>query len=234
MARGAHNWLVSRNHDEAIRGAVAAHARGRLIDIGCGEKPYASITKEFVTEHVGVDHRDSLHGSRNVDLDSTAYDIPVPDGSFDSALCTAVLEHLEEPERAIREAFRVLRPGGKAIYTVPLFWHLHEEPRDFFRFTKFGLRYLFEKVGFEVLELRPLSGIWVTLGQMLAYHLGVFDSGVVHKIRLMVPLYALVQAGALLLDKIDRAEQWTWAYLLVAQKPETRLPSPPLVNENSK
>jgi SAM-dependent methyltransferase len=82
-----------------------------------------------------------------------------------------VLEHLEEPEAAIRECHRVLRPGGTAIYTVPFIWHLHEEPRDFFRYSKYGLRYLFEKVGFEIVELRALSGFWVTFGQLFVYNL---------------------------------------------------------------
>src|SRR6516165_1683163 len=100
MARGAHNWLVNRLHDDAIRQALRVHAHGRLVDIGCGEKPYASVTKELKIEHIGVDHTGSPHGDQNVDIDATAYEIPVPDQSFDSALCTAVLEHLEEPERA--------------------------------------------------------------------------------------------------------------------------------------
>lgn len=91
----------------------------------------------------------------------SAYEIPAEDDAFDSALCTAVLEHLEEPESAIRECHRVLKPGACAVYTVPFIWHLHEEPRDFFRYSRYGLEYLFKKVGFEIVELEALSGFWV-------------------------------------------------------------------------
>jgi len=76
-----------------------------------------------------------------IDLFGTAYNIPVDDNYFDTALCTAVLEHLEETSDVTKETHRVLKAGGYAIYTVPFFWHLHEEPRDFYRYTKYGLKY---------------------------------------------------------------------------------------------
>ena len=124
------------------------YIKGRLIDIGCGTKPYRDLLVPFVTEHIGVDHEETFHDKSNIDRFGTAYDIPYEAESFDSALCTAVLEHLEEPEQALRECHRVLKPGGVAIYSVPFIWHLHEEPRDFYRYSKYGLKYLFEKVGF--------------------------------------------------------------------------------------
>jgi len=71
----------------------------------------------------------------------------------------------------------VLKRGGFALYSVPFIWHLHEEPRDFFRFTKYGLAHLFTKVGFEVVELRALSGFWVTFGALLSYNLARFNYG---------------------------------------------------------
>ncbi len=66
---------------------------------------------------------------------ATAYEIPLEDGSFDTVLMTEVLEHLEEPARGLAEAGRLLRPGGKLILTTPFMWPLHEEPRDFFRYS---------------------------------------------------------------------------------------------------
>lgn len=213
--------LVTRIVHDRMREIVPIHLRGRLIDIGCGRKPYADMVRGHVTEHVGVDQPQSMHGIDAVDLLGTAYAIPAPDESFDSAICTAVLEHLEEPEAAIRECFRVLRPGGTAVYTVPFIWHLHEEPRDFFRYSKHGLRYLFEKVGFEIEEIEALSGFWVTFGQLFVYNIYRFHRGVLRFIPIIPALAIVIQAVARALDAIDKSEQWTWMYLVVARKPQS-------------
>lgn len=218
MARELQNALVNRILDRELSLAASKHLRGRLVDIGCGEKPYRQLLAPWVAEHVGVDHEGTPHDRSNVDLPGTAYAIPVPDGFFDSALCTAVLEHLEEPEAALRECSRVLAAGGVAVYTVPFIWHLHEEPRDFYRFSKHGLRYLFEKAGFEVVELKALSGFWVTFGQLLVYNLYRANRGPLRWLRIVDAAGLLIQGLAYALDRMDRTEQWTWMYLVVARK----------------
>lgn len=218
MAHELKNVLVNRIHDRTIRELAGRYFGGRLIDIGCGTKPYAAMMQGLVSEHVGVDHEGTQHDRTAVDLWGTAYAIPAPDASFDSALCTAVLEHLEEPEAAIRECHRVLRNGGVALYSVPFIWHLHEEPRDFVRFTKYGLRYLFEKVGFEILDLRPLSGFWVTFGQLFVYNLYRFHRGPMRWVPIIPAVGLAVQGVSYVLDRIDRSEQWTWMYVVAARK----------------
>lgn len=115
MAKEIKNTLINFIHDRELKKFVSIYFKCRLVDIGCGTKPYAAMLTPYVTEHIGVDHAGSLHSKDNVNLIGTAYKIPVPDQSFDSALCTAVLEHLEEPEEALRECYRVLKPGGVAI-----------------------------------------------------------------------------------------------------------------------
>jgi SAM-dependent methyltransferase len=216
------NWLVYHLHDRALAAAAKSHARGRLIDIGCAHKPYAEMFAPHVTEHVGVDHGQTQHADAAPDVEAGAYDIPLPDASFDTALCTSVLEHLEEPEAALRECFRLLRPGGCAIYSVPFIWHVHEAPRDFYRYSPFGLRYLFEKAGFEIIELTPLSGFWVTFGQLLTYKLYMYKkhSAILRTIPIIDGLGWLIQRAALLLDRVDHAEIWAWMHLVVAKKPE--------------
>lgn len=217
----AHNWLIFRLIEPALEESLQRYARGRLLDVGCGEKPYAALVAPWVDAHLGLDHPGSPHGSAGVDLSGTADAIPAGDASFDTVLCTDVLEHLEEPARALAEAFRVLAPGGHGIYTVPHIWHLHEEPRDFYRFTKHGLRHLFESAGFEVVELRALCGFIATFTQEAMYYVWRFaPSSRWHPLRWLLHGFVFVaQRLAWWLNRFDRSEEFTAEYLVVVRKP---------------
>ncbi len=219
MARDLNHLLINIIHDRALKHASKEYLKGNLLDIGCGTKPYKELLAPYITEHVGVDHKETLHDKSNIDLFGTAYSIPVEPAAFDSALCTAVLEHLEEPEQALRECYRVLKTGGYAVYSVPFIWHLHEEPRDFYRYSKYGLKYLFEKTGFEIIELKALSGFWVTFGQLFVYNLYRLNRGPLKWFRIIDILGLFVQGIAYLMEKVDKTEQWTWMYMVVARKP---------------
>jgi SAM-dependent methyltransferase len=211
------SYMVQRLTCEVHQKISKRYARGRLLDIGCGAKSKRDLFIDVVDEYIGLDHVDSPHGLQHVDVIATAYDTLQPLDSFDTILCTAVLEHLEEPEKALKEAFRILKPGGYAIYTAPLFWHLHEEPRDFYRFTKHGLRYLFEKTGFDIEVLYPCGGFWITLGSEFNYYLDSFSKS---PFRLIFPfLQGAANLLCLSLDRMHKAERFTWAYLVVARKP---------------
>ena len=212
------NLLVNKIVERELGHRVPLYIKGRLVDIGCGDKPYCALLSPHVTEYVGIDLDGTQHDKSKIDRIGNAYQLPAQDGSFDSALCTAVLEHLEEPERALRECYRVLKRGGVAIYTVPFIWHLHEEPRDFYRFSKYGLKYLFEKTGFEILEIKALSGFWVTFGQLLVYNLYRFNVGPFRWFRITEMVGLLIQGLSYFLDKLDRAEEWTWMYMVVVRK----------------
>lgn len=220
--RAPHNWLIYAIINPALRVSLESYAHGKLLDIGCGIKPYKRMAEPFVQSHVGVDHEDSLHDAADVDIAGSAYEIPVEDGSFDCVLCTDVLEHLEEPGDAVAESYRLLKKGGHAIYTVPLFWHVHEAPRDFYRYTKFGLSYLFEKAGFEVLEINALTGFSVTFCQEMVYVLyRLRGGGWINPLWWIVPpLGHLIQALGYVLNKIDPTDDFTAEYLIVAKKPE--------------
>jgi len=214
----SHNWLVHKIVYKELEGIFPLYLSGRLLDIGCGCKPLQNLTREYVSEHIGLDHHDTFHDRSEVDIWGTAYSVPVEDASFDSAICTAVLEHLEEPELALRECHRILKSGGMAIYTVPFIWHLHDEPRDFYRYSKYGLEYLFKKTGFELIEIKALSGFWVTFGQLFVYNINRFNRGPLRWFKIIDAFGFMLQCLAYFLDRLDRTEQWTWMYLVVARK----------------
>ena len=218
MARELRNILVNHILARELSRCAHQYLHGRMIDIGCGTKPYQQMIAPYVNEHFGVDHAKTAHEGTNLDFFGTAYEIPARPATFDCAICTAVMEHLEEPEQALRECHRVLKAGGVALYSVPFIWHLHEEPRDFYRFSKYGLQYLFDKTGFDVVEIKALSGFWVTFGQLFVYNIYRFNRGPLRWLRIIDLLALVLQGIAYGLDKLDRTEQWTWMYMVVARK----------------
>ena len=212
-------YNVARIAGNQIRNYASRYFSGKMLEVGCGTKRKGLLVGEFVDKHIGLDHEDCPHDQSNIDLFGTAYNIPVDENSYDCILSTAVLEHLEEPQKALVEAFRVLKFGGYALYTMPLFWHLHEEPRDFFRYTKYGLDYLFETAGFEVVEIVPLSGYWVMSSAEWNYYLQRF-----RKSSAKYFIDGLVVFNNWFFPKLDkgllRDERFTWMYLAIVHKPE--------------
>ncbi|MBO9683395.1 MAG: class I SAM-dependent methyltransferase, partial [Flavisolibacter sp.] len=141
-----------------IRNAINSYAKGALLDLGCGNKPYKSLYQPKTISQTGCD---VIQSDKNrVDVICPVTDLKFPDEQFDTILCTQVLEHVFEHDKMMSEIYRVLKPGGHIILTVPFVWELHEEPFDFFRYTKHALKELFEHSGFEIDYIKPNGGKW--------------------------------------------------------------------------
>lgn len=145
---------------------------GRLLDFGCGSKPYEKYFDK-VSEYVGCDIEASGHGHANEKID-VFYDgktLPFEDCSFDNILSSEVFEHIFNLEPMIKELHRVLKPGGGILVTVPFVWNEHEAPYDFGRYTSFGITDLLERNGFKIEELRKSTSYVELLFQMWAEYL---------------------------------------------------------------
>ncbi len=95
----------------------------------------------------------------NPDIVGDIHDLPFGDNTLDAIICIAVLEHVEEPWRAIQEMYRVLKPGGYCFIYVPFLFYYHPMKgyyKDFYRFTKDGLTYLLRD--FSVVEMTNVRG----------------------------------------------------------------------------
>jgi SAM-dependent methyltransferase len=138
----------------------------RLLDVGAGEQPYRELFEHV--NYVTSDWANSVHpGARNVDVIGPADDLPIDDCSFDAIVCTQVLEHVAEPARVLREMHRLLVPDGLLYLTLPLAWELHEEPFDFYRYTRYGISHLLRANGFTDIDARPRNDCFTTIAQLM-------------------------------------------------------------------
>lgn len=138
---------------------------GRLLDIGCGGKPYRELFN--VDAYIGLEI--DSEAARKRGFADCFYDggqFPFPEKSFDSALCNQVLEHVFNPDEFLQEANRVLKSGGRLLLTVPFVWDEHEQPFDYARYSSFGLRSLLERNGFLLLEHRKLGADASVISQL--------------------------------------------------------------------
>jgi SAM-dependent methyltransferase len=126
---------------------------GKLLDIGCGTKPYQDMCN--VNEYIGLEIDDE--GNRNhscADVFYAGKAIPFDDNTFDSVLSSEVFEHVFNPDEFLQEVNRVTKMGGLFLITVPFIWAEHEKPYDYARYSSFGLKHILSKNGFEVIEHR--------------------------------------------------------------------------------
>lgn len=140
-----------------------AALRGRVVDVGCGHKPYRALFGSGVTGYVGVD-RDGPHAVPDVVGDASS--LPFADDSFDAGVSFQVFEHVRDPRGCVRELARVVKPGGTVLFTVPGVWPAHEVPHDHWRYTRNGLEAVLADAGLVDARLTALGGFWSSLGQM--------------------------------------------------------------------
>jgi len=126
---------------------------GKLLDVGCGTKPYQNLCK--VDEYIGLEIDNE--GNRQHQYADVFYDgktIPFNDKYFDSILLTQVFEHVFNPNEFLKEINRVTKMGGVFLMSVPFVWDEHEQPYDYARYSSFGLKHILSENGFEIIEHR--------------------------------------------------------------------------------
>lgn len=154
-----------------IARAVRKHApqmTGKLLDYGCGAKPYKSVFVN-VTQYVGVDVDNNPghdHKHEDIDIFYDGVHLPFADNEFDAVLSSQVLEHVPNIHQSISEMHRVLRPGGQALLSLPFVFPEHEVPNDYRRLTVYGIRQVLEECGFEIISVEKLGNTFVALIQL--------------------------------------------------------------------
>ena len=210
------NWLIHKINNQLLINNLGI-INGRVVDLGCGTSPYKEDILRQAEEYIGVDWQNSLHPQTNVDVFADlTQKLPFEDEYADTVTSFQVMEHLPEPAFFLSECYRILKPGGMLLLTVPFMWHVHEAPHDYFRYTRFGLEYLLKKQKFKNTHIQETTGFWQTRVLKFNYHTSRFARGPLKFFWL--PIWWWGQIIAPLLDQIDKNPNETGSYVATAQK----------------
>jgi SAM-dependent methyltransferase len=161
-------WLLNSSADWQDLRDLA----GTVLDVGCADKRTQTRLPP-ACRYVGLDYPPTashLYQTRP-DVFGDAQALPFRTGTFDAVLLLHVLEHVPDPERAVAEAVRVLRAGGRVIVETPFVYPLHDAPFDFQRWTPRGLELLMTRHG-AIVHTRRAAGRPAETGAML-FNLGL-------------------------------------------------------------
>lgn len=211
--------------------AASIPAGARVLDAGSGNAPYRPLFRHARYESADFEKVDKPYAPSTHVCDLKS--IPVEDARFDFVVFNQVMEHLPSPLPVLEELHRVLKPGGKLIYTGPLFYEEHEQPYDFYRYTQYGLRHLFSAAGFAIDRLDWLEGYFGTVGyqlnrmhRYLPWRPSELGGGAAA--WALVPMLALLSllfgAASVLFHRLEVRHKYSTRgypknYLLIARKP---------------
>jgi SAM-dependent methyltransferase len=247
-----HTWIFPRHIDRRFMHPIIAQAalgvRGTLLDVGCGKRQYEYLFSGTVSRYIGLDWPSKVE-SANADVIGDALAIPFAEASVDCVLSTELMEHVPDPHVLLTEIARVLRSGGTLILSAPLIVGLHEEPRDYYRFTPYILRILLAKHGFAVQSLSGKGGWWsVVLGSFVVQALydwanpanevipgangdGPRDysrfrrsNGNLLALALVLPVCAVFQMIAYGMDRLFESPRYSAGHVVVATRNTRGLP----------
>jgi len=189
-------WL-----QEEARRAYGDLGRYRVLDVGCGQKPYEPFFTPYAASYVGVDAVENP----KADLLGPVEALPVADGSFDLALCNQVLEHADDPAQAVRELFRAVTPGGRLLLSTHGTQVYHPSPADYWRWTHAGLEKILRDNGeWASVTVVPASGTTACIAMLLNVYIDLAARRV-HLGALAKPVVTALNTAAEAIDRRSAA-----------------------------
>lgn len=144
---------------------TSRYVNGRTLDYGAGTAKYKNIIEPHFSEYIAFDIADGP----SVDVTGDVLCPPFINESFDTIICTQVLEHVEKPWIVVSQIKRLLKNGGIAVVSAPFVFPYHADPYDFFRYTRQGLESLFKNDGFEIVESGSYGKVFSVFSEMIHF-----------------------------------------------------------------
>ncbi len=169
------------NKDAWLKDQLAQLPTGSsVLDAGAGETKYRKYCEHLVykSQDFGkYDGKGDQVGMQTKTWDQTKLDyvcdiasIPAPDASFDAILCVEVFEHIPNPEEALREFERLLKPGGKLILTAPFCAMTHFAPYFFVSgYSTYWYQHFLKKTNLVLDKVTPSGDYFDYIAQELRH-----------------------------------------------------------------
>jgi SAM-dependent methyltransferase len=196
--------------------AASLAPQARMLDAGAGEGNYKHYFAR--QRYCGFDLAigDADWNYSRLDVVGNLLNLPFRDSTFDACLSVVTLEHVREPARALTELARVLVPGGRLLLIAPLEWEEHQQPHDYYRYTRFGLEYLLSQAGMAEISIAPVGGFFRLLARRMLNGLQFFPG------PLMLVAAVFLVPPALVLpwfEPLDQRRNFTLGYICSARRP---------------
>lgn len=157
-------WIVTQPERILLRRQIVDlidFFPGDVLDVGGGDgRRYRDLM--IGTSFISLD----IDPTAGPDIIASADQMPIDSNSIDTVFSSQMLEHVMDPAACLQEMNRVLRIGGRLVITVPQNNELHSEPRDYWRFTNFGMRLLLEQNGFKIERILKRGGYSTCIAQI--------------------------------------------------------------------
>jgi SAM-dependent methyltransferase len=198
-------------------GEFAASLPGQVLvlDAGAGEGSYKHnfVKQRYVALDLAVG--DTQWDYSKLDVVGDLSCLPFRDSTFAASLNVVTLEHVREPGQVVRELGRTLAPGGRLLLIAPHEWEEHQQPHDYFRYTRYGLEYLLKQAGFAEVEIRPVGGFFRLLSRRLLNALQFFPG----PLMILAAIFFVPPALVLpLFEPLDRRRNFTLGYICSARR----------------
>jgi SAM-dependent methyltransferase len=202
--------------EEAVSQYAASLPKGAsLLDAGAGEGNYKHYfsAQRYCGLDLGIG--DAEWNYERLDVIGDLCALPFRSASFDACLNVVTLEHVKDPALVIREIARSLKPGGRLLLIVPFEWEEHQQPHDYFRFTRYSLAYLLKQAGLEAESIKPVGGFFRLMSRRMFAALQFFPGPliVIGAIFFVPPALLLP-----LLEPLDKHQNFTLGYICSARK----------------
>jgi SAM-dependent methyltransferase len=202
--------------DAVAEFAAALKPGSRVLDAGAGEGNYKSQFSKHRYCALDLGIGDAAWDYSRLDVLGDLALLPFPDGAFDACLNVVTLEHVREPAQVVREFARVLRPGGRLLLVAPHEWEEHQQPHDYYRYTRYGLDFLLKQAGFSQVRIVPVGGFFRLLSRRMFNALQFFPG----PLLLVAAIFFVPPALVLpLLDGLDRKRNFTPGFICLADRP---------------